>query len=106
MTDSILIFEDEGITSLHLRTLLTDWGFSVSAVADEAEKAADLIEADRPDLVLMDIHLKGKMDDIEAAELIHEQFGIPVVFLSAHNDDSTRRRIEASRAYGLVVKPF
>ena len=50
MTDSILIFEDEGITSLHLRTLLTDWGFSVSAVADEAEKAADLIEAD-PDLL-------------------------------------------------------
>ena len=106
MTDSILIFEDEGITSLHLRTLLTDWGFSVSAVADEAEKAADLIEADRPDVVLMDIHLKGKMDGIEAAELIHDQFGIPVVFLSAHNDDSTRRRIEASRAYGLVVKPF
>jgi diguanylate cyclase (GGDEF)-like protein/PAS domain S-box-containing protein len=106
MTDSILIFEDEGITSLHLRTLLNGWGYSVSDVVDEAEKAADLIEADPPDLVLMDIRLKGKMDGIEAANLIHERFGIPVVLLSAHSDKATRRRIEASRAYGLVVKPF
>lgn len=106
MTDSILIFEDEGITSLHLRTLLMDWGYLVPAVADEAEKAVELIEANLPDLVLMDIHLKGKMDGIEAADLIHKRFGIPVVFLSAHNDDSTRLRIETSNAYGLVVKPF
>ncbi len=106
MTDSILIFEDESITSLYLRTLLTDWDYSVLAVLDEAEKAVDLIEADPPDLVLMDIHLKGKMDGIEAATLIHERFGIPVIFLSAHSDESTRRRIKASRAYGLVVKPF
>ena len=106
MTDSILIFEDEGITSLHLRTLLTVWGFSVLAVLDEAEKATDLIEEDPPDLVLMDIHLRGKMDGIEAAELIYERFGIPVVFLSAHSDVSTLRRINASHGYGLVVKPF
>jgi len=106
MMDSILIFEDEGITSLYLRTLLTDWGYSVLAVLDEAEKAAEFIEADPPDLVLMDVRLKGKMDGIEAACLIHEQFGIPVVFLSAHNDEATRRRIEASRAYGHVIKPF
>ena len=106
MTDTILIFEDEGITALHLRTLLTGWGYSVAAVADTAETAEDLIESTSPDLVLMDIRLKGEMDGIEAADLIHQRFGIPVVFLSAHNDESTRRRIEASHAYGLVVKPF
>ena len=106
MTDTILIFEDEGITALHLRTLLAGWGYSVAAVADTAEAAEDLVESTSPDLVLMDIRLKGEMDGIEAADLIHQRFGIPVVFLSAHSDESTRRRIEASHAYGLVVKPF
>ena len=106
MTDTILIFEDEGITALHLRTLLTGWGYSVAAVADTADAAEDLVESTSPDLVLMDIRLKGEVDGIEAADLIHRRFGTPVVFLSAHNDDSTRRRIEASHAYGLVVKPF
>jgi diguanylate cyclase (GGDEF)-like protein/PAS domain S-box-containing protein len=106
MTETILIFEDEGITALHLRTLLKGWGYSVAAVADTADAAENLIESTSPDLVLMDIRLKGKMDGIEAADLIHQRFGIPVVFLSAHSDESTRQRIEASHAYGLVVKPF
>jgi len=106
MTDSILIVEDEGITALHLRTLLTNWGFAVSGVTDTAEEVPDLIAAAPPALVLMDIRLKGEMDGIEAARLVHQRFDIPVVFLTAHHDQSTRQRIVTSHAYGLVVKPF
>ena len=106
MEEKVVIFEDECITALHLRTLLSGLGYVVVAVKDSTDKAAEIISSNPPDVVLMDIHAEGEMDAIETAELIHDQFGIPVVFLSAHNDDSTRRRIEASRAYGLVVKPF
>ena len=106
MTQAIAIFEDEGITALHLRALLTGWGYSVVAEADTADSIEVLIESATPDLVLMDIRLKGEMDGIDAANLVHERFGTPVVFLSAHIDESTRRRIKASNAYGLVVKPF
>ena len=106
MTDSILIVEDEGITALHLRTLLTNWGYAVSAVTDMAEQVVNLIEADPPDLVLMDIRLKGEMDGVEAADIVQKRFNIPVVFLTAHHDDSTRQQIDTSHAYGLVAKPF
>ncbi|TFG38621.1 MAG: EAL domain-containing protein [Candidatus Aminicenantes bacterium] len=106
MKQAIAIFEDEGITALHLRTLLTGWGYSVVAVEDTAESVAEVLESAIPDLVLMDIRLKGEVDGIDAAKLIHERFGVPVVFLSAHHDASTRRRVEESHAYGLVVKPF
>ena len=104
--EKIVIFEDECITALHLRTLLLGLGYAVVAVTDTTVKATEVLSANTPDVVLMDVHIKGEMDAIETAELIHDQFGIPVVFLSAHNDGSTRRRIEASRAYGLVAKPF
>ena len=90
MKQAIAIFEDEGITALHLRTLLTGWGYSVVAVEDTAESVAEVLESAIPDLVLMDIRLKGEVDGIDAAKLIHERFGIPVVFLSAHHDASTR----------------
>ena len=106
MTARILIFEDEGVTALHLKTLLEGWGHTVPAVAEAAEEAEDLSAANAPDLVLMDIRLKGEMDGIDAAEMIHDRFGVPVVFLTAHNDESTSRRIASSHAYGLVVKPF
>jgi CheY-like chemotaxis protein len=62
VTHAIAIFEDEGITALHLSTLLTSSGYSVVAVADEADSVEALIESTKPDLVLMDIHLKGGMD--------------------------------------------
>ncbi|MCG6947828.1 MAG: EAL domain-containing protein [Acidobacteria bacterium] len=106
MTEKILILEDESITALHLRSLLEGWGYAVTAVLDTADGITDVIDKDLPDLVLMDIRLKGETDGIEAARLIHDRFGIPVVFLSAHNDDATRRRVEQSSAYRLVVKPF
>jgi diguanylate cyclase (GGDEF)-like protein/PAS domain S-box-containing protein len=106
MTDKIIVVEDEGITAMHLREMLVGWGYEVPATADRAEDALDRIAAQKPDLVLMDIHLKGRVDGVAAAEVIQRRFDIPVVFLSAHSDKGTLRRVKSSRAYGFVVKPF
>jgi len=106
VNQEIVVVEDEGITAMHLRAMLGSWGYNVPATADNAEDALDRIAATQPDLVLMDIRLKGLMDGVTAADLIHGRFEIPVVFLSAHNDEATLQRVKASRAYGFVVKPF
>ena len=104
--EKIIIVEDEGITAMHLREMLVGWGYEVTATEDTAETALDHIATQKPDLVLMDIHLKGQMDGIAGAELIQRRFDIPVVFLSAHSDEGTLRRVKRSRAYGFIVKPF
>ncbi len=106
MQEQIVIVEDEGITAMHLRALLAGFGYDVTGIEDTAEGALDRIAETRPDLVLMDIRLKGRMDGVTAGRLIHGRYGIPVVFLSAHNDEGTLRRVKGSRAYGFVVKPF
>ncbi len=106
MTDKIIVVEDEGITAMHLREMLVGWGYEVPATVDRAEDALNRIAAQEPDLVLMDIHLKGRLDGIAAAGLIQKRFDIPVVFLSAHSDKGTLQRVKSSRAYGFVVKPF
>jgi diguanylate cyclase (GGDEF)-like protein/PAS domain S-box-containing protein len=104
--DQIFIVEDEGITAMHLRALLAGIGYNVTGIEDTAEGALDRIAETPPDLVLMDIRLKGTMDGVTAGHLIRGRYGIPVVFLSAHNDEGTLQRVKASRAYGFVVKPF
>ena len=104
--DKIIIVEDEGITAMHLREMLVGLGYMVTATEDNAETALDHIATQKPDLVLMDIRLKGRMDGVAAAELIQRRFDIPVVFLSAHSDEGTLRRVKRCRAYGFIVKPF
>ena len=106
MMDKVIVVEDEGITAMHLREMLVGWGYEVPATADKAEDALDRIAAQNPDLVLMDIRLKGRLDGIAAAELIQRRFDVPVVFLSAHSDKGTLQRVKSSPAYGFIVKPF
>ncbi len=60
----------------------------------------------RPDLVLMDIKLKGKMDGIQAAEIISKRFGIPFIYITAHSDNVTRQRAERTNPVGYLIKPF
>ncbi|WP_369857608.1 EAL domain-containing protein [Candidatus Thalassolituus haligoni] len=102
----ILIVEDERITALDLRMTLIDLGHDAIAIASSGEEALELVAQQRPDLVLMDIHLAGNLLGTEAALLIHEQFGTPVVFLTAYTDSETMSRAIASLPYGYLVKPF
>jgi PAS domain S-box-containing protein len=75
-------------------------------VVTTGEEALRLAEEHHPNLVLMDVVLRGEMDGIEAAQQIHERFNIPVVFLTAHADDPVLARAKASEPFGYLIKPF
>ena len=102
----ILIVEDEAIVAEDIRNSLQGLGYTISAVVSSGEEAITKIEEDRPDLVLMDIVLKGDMDGIEAASQIHSRFNIPVVYLTAFTDEKTIERAKLTEPFGYIVKPF
>ncbi|MCC6234801.1 MAG: response regulator [Verrucomicrobiales bacterium] len=103
---TILIVEDESIVALDLAQSLESLGFKPCGTADNAEAAIAKADRLRPDLVLMDINLRGVEDGISAARKIHEAFFIPVVFLTAHSDPATLRRAREALPYGYLVKPY
>jgi PAS domain S-box-containing protein len=103
---SVLIVEDEAIISLDIRRLLSNSGYGVAAVAATAEQAIQAIETSAPDLVLMDIHLKGAKDGIDAALHIRDTFRLPVVFVTAHADKATLERARETEPFGYIVKPI
>lgn len=100
----LLLVEAEGISS-KLECQLQGYGYQVDTVVASGEQAVAQVECLRPDLVLMDIHLAGPMDGIDAAITIREQFRIPVIFLTAYAEDETLRRALASRPFGYLIKP-
>ena len=105
-TKRIFIVEDEGIVAADLEDRLKRMGYVVAGKAASGEKAVEQVATTKPDLVLMDIILKGEMDGVEAAELIQKQQEIPVVFLTAHADDPTLKRARLAGPFGYVLKPF
>jgi signal transduction histidine kinase len=102
----ILIVEDEGITALHLRNALEGLGYEVAGVSSYGDEAINRATEVRPDLVLMDIVLKGIVDGIDAAEKIRGILNIPVVYLTSHTDDATLQRAKLTEPLGYIVKPF
>ena len=104
--EKILIVEDEGIVSLHIKQSVESLGYSVAGVVHSGDDAIVKATELRPDLVLMDIVLKGAVDGIEAAEKIRSIINIPVVYLTAHVDEGTLQRAKVTTPSGYVVKPF
>ena len=102
----ILVVEDEGIIASHIQVVLIGSGYEVVGVSSYGEEAVGKAEALRPDLVLMDIMLRGPMDGVEAAGQIRERFDIPVVYLTAYADDDTLARAKITEPFGYVLKPF
>lgn len=102
----ILVVEDEGIIAEDIKMCLQDLGYNVLDVVTTGEEALRVAETRQPNLVLMDVILRGEMDGIEAAQLIHERLNIPVVFLTAHSDDPVLTRAKASEPFGYLIKPF
>ncbi len=102
----ILIVEDEAIVAEDIRDSLQGLGYTIAAVVSSGEEAITKIEKDAPDLVLMDIVLKGDMDGIEAAGQIYSRFNIPVVYLTAFTDKKTIERAKLTEPFGYIVKPF
>ncbi|WGS86944.1 EAL domain-containing protein [Methylomonas sp. UP202] len=102
----ILIVEDEGIIAMDIRRQLEGFGYQVVATAFSGGQAITLANQHKPDLVMMDIVLKGEMDGISAAQAIVESLRIPVIFLTAYSDSATLARAKATGAYGYLIKPF
>lgn len=102
----ILIVEDESIVAKDIHNSLINLGYSVLNIIASGEKAIKEVENIKPDLVLMDIVLKGEIDGIEAANIIRDQYNIPVIFLTANADDKTVNRAKIAEPYGYIIKPF
>jgi PAS domain S-box-containing protein len=102
----IMIVEDEAITGMDIRRSLTEMGYSVVAIATTGELAVRKAGELHPDLILMDIMLAGKMSGIEAAEQIHKEYRIPVVYLTAYSDDKFLARAKVTEPFGYILKPF
>ncbi|HMI76535.1 MAG TPA: response regulator [Steroidobacteraceae bacterium] len=102
----ILVAEDDGMVAEAICDRLTDAGVEVVARADTGEGAVEAALTLRPDLILMDVRLKGGMDGIRASELINEKMRVPVVYLTGDSDQKTLQRAKAASAYGYVLKPF
>lgn len=102
----ILVVDDEIIVAQNIESWLKRFGYHVPAIFSSAEQAIQHIKQEKPDLVLMDIHLAGEMDGVEAAQQIRTRFDIPVVFLSAYADTETIQRALLTEPYGYVLKPF
>ncbi len=104
--ERIVVVEDESIVAKDIQSSLLHLGYVVPAVFSSGEDVLAKIHELKPDLVLMDILLKGRMDGITAAEQIRARFPIPVVFLTAYIDDQTLKRAKISQAFGYLLKPF
>jgi signal transduction histidine kinase len=102
----ILLVEDENIVALDMRIRLESLGYRVLDIVDTGNAAIESALALKPDLVLMDIKLKGGQDGIDTAGLLRERSEVPVVFVTAFTDEGTLERAKLASPYGYVVKPF
>jgi two-component system, cell cycle sensor histidine kinase and response regulator CckA len=106
MSTRIFIVEDERIVAEDIRMTLESFGYVVEGIAASRDQALAEIGRILPDLVLMDIVLKGPGDGVETARLVRERFDIPVVFLTAHADHATLHRAKVTEPFGYILKPF
>lgn len=102
----ILIVEDEVMVAMTLEDTLEALGYEVAGTADNGRDAIRLAAEKSPDLILMDIRIRGDIDGIETADRITQTMDIPVVFLTAHSDEQTLMRALKTQPYGFLIKPF
>ena len=101
----VVVCEDEGITLMQLKRMLTQAGLIVVDVADNGEAAVEIVLRERPDLVLMDIRMP-KMDGLQAAERILQTYSVCIVMLTAFSEETYQQQAQKIGACGYVVKPI
>lgn len=104
--ESILIVEDERIVALDLKMKLERLGYKVAGIKSSGQQAIKFCEENYPDLVLMDIMIKGEMDGIATAQILKNEYRIPFIYLSALSDESTIQRAKLTEPYGFILKPY
>ena len=102
----ILVVEDESLVARDIQNMLRSLGYEVTDIVASGEMALQKASESVPDLVLMDIVLKGDIDGIAAAEKLWEEYGIPVIYLTAYADDTTFERAKLTKPFGYLLKPF
>ncbi len=103
---SVMLVEDEIIVAADVKNRLENMGYSVLGIFDTGEEAIEKAGELKPNLVLMDIVLKGEMDGIDAAQKIRELYDIPIIYLTAYSDEKTLERAKVTEPFGYVLKPF
>src|SRR4029077_16598215 len=101
-TAQIVVVDDERLVATAIQNELEQFGYGVTGIASSANEAVEKAIESRPDLILMDIQLKGNADGIDAAQRIHDRCGIPVVYLSAYSDPATVARASETEAFGYL----
>jgi len=102
----VWIVEDEAIVALDLKFRLEAMGYEVAGISSYGEDAVEKIREHRPDLVMMDIVLKGEMDGITAADIIRSEYDVPIIYLTAYSDDDTVSRAKSTEPFGYIIKPL
>ena len=103
--EKILLVEDDGIEAMDIKRTLESFGYEVPYVASRGEEAITKALEIRPDLILMDIVLKGEINGIDAANELKE-LSLPLIYLTAHSEDSTVQRAKLTEPYGYIIKPY
>jgi CheY-like chemotaxis protein len=102
----ILIVEDEGILAFKTQMDLEQMGHEVVGIADNGNGAIEIAEKDNPDLILMDIVLKGSINGIETSMIIREKYECRIIYMTAHTDDVTLDAAKSTKHVGFLYKPF
>lgn len=102
----ILVVEDEMIIGAKISMHLTSLGYEVTGILPRGEEALIHVEENRPDIVLLDINLKGRLDGIETALQMQKLADIPIIYLTANSDEATFNRAKISRPYAFISKPY
>jgi len=105
MLKTILVVEDERVVARDIQRSLSDLGYNVPATAASSDQAILLASERCPDLVLMDIRIKGDRDGIETASILRKRFDVPIVYLTAYADESTVARAKQTEPFGYLLKP-
>lgn len=102
----ILIVEDEMIIAANISLQLSTLGYEVTGIIPRGEEALIHIKEDRPDIILLDIQLKGEIDGIETAQIMQKSFDIPIIYLTANADEAHFNKAKTTNPYAFISKPF
>jgi len=102
----ILIVEDEPLIANHIALVLTNADYAITDKVRSAAEAIKVLQSQKPDLILLDVTIKGDTDGVELAHIINEKYRIPFIYLTSHFDESTVNRLKKTQPAGFVLKPF
>ena len=102
----ILIVEDENIVAIDIRKMLLNFGYEITSIESSGEEAIVSVREKKPDLILMDIVLKGRMTGIDASRIISQYFKIPIIYMTALSNDDSLLEARRRESYGFLFKPF